>query len=69
MYDMCSVYPAMRSYHGHKACSDLTIANAVLHTNGIVWEVTTSTNNQQNADQNQLKQGQHVMFETHLEMT
>ena len=54
----------MEILHGHKAWSDLPLANAALKAKGLTLTVVESTKNQQNTDKNQLKEGQPVMFKT-----
>ena len=59
----------MEILYGHKAQSDLPLANAVLTAKGLIQTVVESTKNQQNTDENQLKEGQPVMFKTPPEKT
>ena len=54
----------MEMLHGHKAWSDLPLANAALKTKGLIQTAVESTKNQQNNDKNQLKEDQPVMFKT-----
>ena len=55
--------------HGHKAQSDLPLTNAALKAKGLIQTAVESTKNQQNTDENQLKEGQPVMFKTPPEKT
>ena len=50
--------------HGNKAHSDLPMANAALQVRGLVEETLISTKNQHKADENQLPEGQTVMYKT-----
>ena len=52
-----------------KERSDLTLTNAALKSRGIISAPAKSTNNQQNADKNQLKECQYVMYKMPLEKT
>ena len=54
----------MEILHGHKAQSDLPLANVALKAKGLTLTVVESTKNQQNTDKNQLTEGQPVMFKT-----
>ena len=55
--------------HGKKAHSDLPIANAALQRKGLVEETLFSTKTQHKADENQLIEGQTVMYKTPPEQT
>ena len=60
----------MEPIHLQKLRSDLPIGNAALKARGIISaSATKSTNNQQYADKNQLKEGQYVMYKTPPEKT
>ena len=54
----------MEILHGHKAWSDLPLANAALKSKGLIQTAVESTKNQQSTDKNQLKEGHPVMFKT-----
>ena len=49
--------------------SNLTLANEVHKARGIISISAKSTQNQQNVDKNQLKEGQYVMYKTPPEKT
>ena len=55
--------------YGNKAHSDLPMANAALQVKGLIEETPISTRNQHKADENQLLEGQTVMYKTPPEKT
>ena len=50
--------------HGNKAHIDLHVANAALQAKGLVEETLISRKNEHKADENQLPEGQTVMYKT-----